>query len=120
MAKFNKYWGLVALGAATAAAAGAAAAVVLKKKPRRAAEFEDDFDEDFDIPEDSKEEEKRKHRRILPPGKRLLKIQKKPLMSRLRMPMKKQKIRLRTLNDSEIKRGLYPPVLPGTQPSFCM
>ena len=42
MAKINKYWGLVAVGAAAAVAAGAAAAAILRKKP------EEDFDEDFD------------------------------------------------------------------------
>ena len=31
MAKLNKYWGFVAVGALTAAAAGAVAAVIIKK-----------------------------------------------------------------------------------------
>ena len=39
MAKRNKYWGFVAVGAAAAAAAGAVAAMVLKKK--RVSEFDD-------------------------------------------------------------------------------
>lgn len=52
MAKINKYWGLVAVGAATAAAAGAIAAIVMKKKPvNDTMEFEDDFDMDFETPE---------------------------------------------------------------------
>ncbi len=56
MAKKNKYWGLVAVGAATAAAAGAIAAFVMKKKPDKDImdfedDFEDDFDEDFETPE---------------------------------------------------------------------
>ena len=46
MAKLNKYWGFVAVGAAAAVAAGAVAALVLKKKPLD--DFEDDFDDDFD------------------------------------------------------------------------
>ena len=39
MAKRNKYWGFVAVGAAAAAAAGAVAAMVLKKK--RVSEFDE-------------------------------------------------------------------------------
>ena len=46
MAKLNKYWGFVAVGAAAAVAAGAVAALVLKKKPLD--DFEDDFDDLFD------------------------------------------------------------------------
>ena len=38
MAKINKYWGLVAVGALTAAAAGAVAALVTRKKA-----YEEDF-----------------------------------------------------------------------------
>ena len=55
MAKRNKYWGFVAVGAAAAAAAGAVAAMVLKKK--RVSDF-DDFDDDFEefeFPEDTEE-----------------------------------------------------------------
>lgn len=61
MAKLNKYWGLVALGAATAAAAGAIAAFMTKKSPRREIlDYEDDFDEDFDtLSEDEDEEEEK-------------------------------------------------------------
>ena len=50
MAKLNKYWGFVAVGAAAAVAAGAVAALVLKKKPLD--DFEDDFDDDFEDVED--------------------------------------------------------------------
>lgn len=59
MAKFNKYWGFVALGAATAAAAGAVAAIITKKNRTESIGFEDDFDDfdDFDIPEKSDEKE---------------------------------------------------------------
>ncbi|MCI5530612.1 MAG: hypothetical protein MR406_10815 [Blautia sp.] len=47
MAKMNKYWGMVAIGALTAAAAGAVAAVLMKKKPvAEGPDFEDDFDDD--------------------------------------------------------------------------
>lgn len=55
MAKFNKYWGFVALGAATAAAAGAATAILTKKNRTESVGYEDDFEDfdDFDIPEDS-------------------------------------------------------------------
>ena len=57
MAKINKYWGFVAIGALTAAAAGAVAAVIAKRNSRNEEfEFEDDFDEDFDIPVESEEE----------------------------------------------------------------
>ena len=35
MAKLNKYWGFVAVGALTAAAAGAVAAVVFVKKKKK-------------------------------------------------------------------------------------
>ena len=41
MAKLNKYWGFVAVGAVAAAAAGAVAALAFKKKPLE--DFEDDF-----------------------------------------------------------------------------
>ena len=51
MAKINKYWGLVAVGAVAAAAAGAIAALAFRKDPLD--DF-DDFDEDF---EDETEEE---------------------------------------------------------------
>ena len=47
MAKINKYWGLVAVGALTAAAAGAIAALVLKKDPLD--DFDDFDDEDFEL-----------------------------------------------------------------------
>ena len=43
MAKLNKYWGFVAVGALTAAAAGAVAAVIIKKHPHT---------QDVDVPED--------------------------------------------------------------------
>lgn len=44
MAKINKYWGFVAIGALTAAAAGAVAAVIAKRNSRNEEfEFEDDF-----------------------------------------------------------------------------
>ena len=47
MAKMNKYWGMVAIGALTASAAGAVAAVLMKKKPvAEGPDFEDDFDDD--------------------------------------------------------------------------
>ena len=49
MAKMNKYWGMVAIGALTAAAAGAVAAVLMKKKPvAEGPDFEDDFDDYFE------------------------------------------------------------------------
>ena len=48
MAKINKYWGYVAIGALTAAAAGAVAALIAKKGScKEDFDFEDDFD-DFD------------------------------------------------------------------------
>ena len=46
MAKLNKYWGFVAVGAVAAAAAGAVAALAFKKKPLE--DFEDDFEDEFD------------------------------------------------------------------------
>ena len=54
MAKLNKYWGFVAVGAVAAAAAGAVAALAFKKKPLDDFEddFEDDFDDDFEDEED--------------------------------------------------------------------
>lgn len=49
MAKMNKYWGYVAVGALTAAAAGAVAALIAKKGScKEDFDFEDDFD-DFDL-----------------------------------------------------------------------
>ena len=64
MAKINKYWGFVAIGALTAAAAGAVAAVIAKRNSRNEEfEFEDDFDEDFDIPVESEEEKEEERRR---------------------------------------------------------
>ena len=46
MAKINKYWGFVAVGALTAAAAGAVAALVAKKNScKEDFDFEDDFDD---------------------------------------------------------------------------
>ena len=47
MAKLNKYWGMVAIGALTAAAAGAMAAVLMKKKPvAEGPDFDDDVSAD--------------------------------------------------------------------------
>ena len=43
MAKINKYWGLVAVGALTAAAAGAIAAIISRKSV-----CEDDFEDEED------------------------------------------------------------------------
>lgn len=58
MAKINKYWGLVAVGALTAAAAGVIAAVFMKKDSCTCHwDCEDDTDEDFDIPADFNEED---------------------------------------------------------------
>ena len=49
MAKINKYWGYVAVGALTAVAAGAVAALIAKKGScKEDFDFEDDFDDDFD------------------------------------------------------------------------
>ena len=45
MAKINKYWGLVAVGALTAAAAGAIAALVSRRSVC-VEDFEDDFEDD--------------------------------------------------------------------------
>lgn len=60
MAKLNKYWGFVAVGALTAAAAGAVAAVITKKHPHTKDEdFTEDFDDAFDIAFDSDEEEEK-------------------------------------------------------------
>lgn len=58
MAKKNKYWGLVAVGALTAAAAGAVASIILKKSHRGYAAFEDAFEDDyfeddFSVPENT-------------------------------------------------------------------
>ena len=56
MAKINKYWGFVAVGALTAAAAGAVAALIAKKGScKEDFDFEDDFD-DFDLNEEKAEE----------------------------------------------------------------
>ena len=53
MAKINKYWGYVAIGALTAAAAGAVAALIAKKGScKEDFDFEDDFD-DFDLTDKS-------------------------------------------------------------------
>ena len=59
MAKINKYWGFVAVGALTAAAAGVVAAIIAKKGScKEDFDFEDDFD-DFDLTdEEEKTEEK--------------------------------------------------------------
>ena len=47
MAKINKYWGMVALGAATAAVAGAVAAAFAKRHAlEEAADLEDDFEDE--------------------------------------------------------------------------
>lgn len=69
MAKINKYWGMVALGAVTAAAAGAVAATFAKRRAlEQAADAEDDFE---DEQETSSQPEKRKFMRISFPGKQL-------------------------------------------------
>ena len=48
MAKINKYWGIVALGAATAAVAGAVAAAFAKRHAlEEAADLEDENEEDL-------------------------------------------------------------------------
>ena len=47
MAKINKYWRLVAVGALTAAAAGAIAAIISRKSVS-----EDDFEEEIEEKED--------------------------------------------------------------------
>jgi hypothetical protein len=59
MAKVNKYWGLVAIGALTAAAAGAAAAYFMKR-PCRCPEKDEDIDssESGSTCQDTSEEEK--------------------------------------------------------------
>ena len=60
MAKLNKYWGFVVVGALTAAAAGAVAAMITKKHPHTKDEdFTEDFDDAFDIAFDSDEEEEK-------------------------------------------------------------
>ena len=60
MAKINKYWGLVAVGALTAAAAGAIAALVLKKDPLDDFDdFDDDFEDETGEEETAEKEEKR-------------------------------------------------------------
>ena len=61
MAKLNKYWGFVAVGAVAAAAEGAVAALAFKKKPLEDFEddFDDDFDDDFEEEEEPKKEEKK-------------------------------------------------------------
>ena len=51
MAKINKYWGFVAVGALTAAAAGVVAAIIAKKGSCKE-DFEDDFDDFEDESED--------------------------------------------------------------------
>ena len=51
MAKINKYWGYVAVGAVAAAAAGAIAALVSRRSVCEE-DFEDDFDDDFEDEED--------------------------------------------------------------------
>ena len=57
MAKINKYWGLVAVGALTAAAAGAIAALVSRRSVCEE-DFEDDFEDLDDFKDDEKKEEK--------------------------------------------------------------
>ena len=50
MAKINKYWGMVALGAATAAVAGAVAAAFAKRHAlEEAADLEDDFEDEITL-----------------------------------------------------------------------
>ena len=66
MAKINKYWGYVAIGALTAAAAGAVAALIAKKGScKEDFDFEDDFD-DFDLTDEKEtaKEEDRKSTRL--------------------------------------------------------
>ena len=55
MAKINKYWGLVAVGALTAAAAGAIAAIISRKSVCED-DFEDDYEDDFFEDEEDEEE----------------------------------------------------------------
>ena len=60
MAKINKYWGYVAIGALTAAAAGAVAALIAKKGScKEDFDFEDDFD-DFDLTDEKETAKLRK------------------------------------------------------------
>ena len=56
MAKINKYWGLVAVGALTDAAAGAIAALVSRRSVCEE-DFEDDFEDLDDFKDDEKKEE---------------------------------------------------------------
>ena len=58
MAKINKYWGLVAVGALTAAAAGAMAAHLMRNPSKKECDLEFDFDDDFDDMFDDEETEK--------------------------------------------------------------
>ena len=61
MAKINKYWGLIALGAVTAAAAGAIAASLSRRKElENAADFDDDFEDDLKDDEDVREAKEKK------------------------------------------------------------
>lgn len=90
MAKINKYWGMVALGAVTAAAAGAAAAAFAKRRVlEQVADAEDDFE---DEQETSSQPEKKKFMRFLsgsnfrgrrPPKYRKVRIQLKILPKRI-------------------------------------
>ena len=57
MAKINKYWGYVAVGAVAAAAAGAIAALVSRRSVCEE-DFEDDFEDLDDFKDDEKKEEK--------------------------------------------------------------
>ena len=60
MAKINKYWGMVALGAVTAAAAGAIAATFAKRRAlEEAADLEEDFEDEQETNEQPEEKEVR-------------------------------------------------------------
>ena len=60
MAKINKYWGMVALGAVTAAVAGAVAATFANRKALKdAADFDDDFEDEGEVTSESPQKETR-------------------------------------------------------------
>ena len=101
MAKINKYWGYVAIGALTAAAAGAVAALIAKKGScKEDFDFEDDFD-DFDLTDEketAKEDQEpaedfQSWEQMTPKAKKLKKLLIQTILRSL--PIKLLKLRLK-------------------------
>ena len=98
MAKINKYWGMVALGAATAAVAGAVAAAFAK---RHALEEAADLEDDFEDEQEDDEQPEAKDGKLLPKMKKMMKpkalrslIHKKVQRIQKRILLKMQKSRI--------------------------